>query len=529
MAEEGGESKDASELPLNDSVYISEEDDTFEKMKRGLKKFGKDLKKGAEDIAENSKKFATKSKEKYDTAREERKKAKALKDPLNFPWSSLSVVELKDNLKSLGLKVSGKKDDLIERILAHYRAEIPEMEDGAPHLIEDLEPIDENPPAPDIDELINEVVKNDDVKDSLEDEEIPIADVETGFEQVLDGPTIVVDETNQEIGFIRANPRKIKTKPSWIHRRANSVIDLMLSSLVIVTVLSILDHSFEAGIFGGSSAIINEILADRFIRTYGGVNLAESAFMSITICSIFFVASTMYFTGTNTGFAAMLMSLTTIASFWFRIARGLEVEAFQDSIILGELTIDILLSIPFIFTCFIPLITRTGFTQTTYQFQEVFSGPINPISESDTGKSFSYDDNSELDEGAEMSEFQVTRPNKPRRRGPMSFYEGLFLLISIILWPVSISILILLSLPDFTTRYGPLSLETTQGMVIISVFFLLSILSSYVVFRYDRDAREGAVYAKEKVAYHEQMDQFLGIKKAYYEMQASKLTTPPEE
>ncbi len=62
------ESDDSNDLPLDDSVYISKEEDTMEKMKRGLKKFGKDMKKGAGDIADSSKKFATKSKEKYEAA-----------------------------------------------------------------------------------------------------------------------------------------------------------------------------------------------------------------------------------------------------------------------------------------------------------------------------------------------------------------------------------------------------------------------------------------------------------------------------
>ena len=53
---------DNSDLPLDDGIYITDEDDTFEKIKRGLKKFGKDLRKGAGDIADSSKKLATQSK-----------------------------------------------------------------------------------------------------------------------------------------------------------------------------------------------------------------------------------------------------------------------------------------------------------------------------------------------------------------------------------------------------------------------------------------------------------------------------------
>ena len=43
------------------------------------------------------------------------------------------------------------------------------------------------------------------------------------------------------------------------------------------------------------------------------------------------------------------------------------------------------------------------------------------------------------------------------------------------------------------------------------------------VVRFDREARDGAEYAKEKLAYHRDMDQFLDLKKAYYEMKAEEL------
>ncbi|PXY76807.1 MAG: hypothetical protein CXX81_13655, partial [Methanobacteriota archaeon] len=198
MVGDESESDDSIDLPLDDSVYISEQEDGMEKMKRGLKKFGKDLKKGAEDIADSSKKFATKSKDKYKAAREERKKAKAMKDPLKFPWSNLSVVELKENLKGLGLKVSGKKDDLIERIMEHYRTQIPEMEDGTPHLIEDLEPIEENPPAPDIDELTKE-------------EEEVIEDLNPTFEEV-DPETSAIQFEGSEQMYVYDPPKKNQNK-----------------------------------------------------------------------------------------------------------------------------------------------------------------------------------------------------------------------------------------------------------------------------------------------------------------------------
>ena len=47
--------------------------------------------------------------------------------------------------------------------------------------------------------------------------------------------------------------------------------------------------------------------------------------------------------------------------------------------------------------------------------------------------------------------------------------------------------------------------------------------------RSDKEARGGALYAKEKEAYHEFMDQFLALKKAYYERQAKRLDVEDSE
>nr|MCS5527394.1 SAP domain-containing protein [Candidatus Poseidoniales archaeon] len=230
MVGDEGEPNGSNDLPLDDSVYIPEEEDTMEKMKRGLKKFGKDMKKGAGDIADSSKKFATKSKEKYEAAREERKKAKAMKDPLKFPWSTLSVVELKENLKGLGLKVSGKKDDLIERIIEHYKTEIPEMEDGTPHLIEDLEPFDDTPEAPDIDELIKE-------------EEEVIEDLNPTFEEVGPETPVVQFEGSEQLYVpdpIIKNQKRAKTvqNNNWRARKIISSINLIFGGLILLIMLS---------------------------------------------------------------------------------------------------------------------------------------------------------------------------------------------------------------------------------------------------------------------------------------------------
>jgi len=64
----------------------------------------------------------------------------------------------------------------------------------------------------------------------------------------------------------------------------------------------------------------------------------------------------------------------------------------------------------------------------------------------------------------------------------------------------------------------------------LAILFAISVASTYIVYRYDRDARDGPLYAREKAAYQEMMDEYLDAKRAeirtkrrYYEIQESKL------
>ncbi|MDP7043673.1 MAG: SAP domain-containing protein, partial [Candidatus Thalassarchaeaceae archaeon] len=279
---------DNSDLPLDDGVYIADEDDTFEKMKRGLKKFGKDLKKGAEDIADSSKKLATKSKEKMDAALEERRQKKAMKDPLTFPWSSLTVPDLKERLRDLGLAVSGKKDDLIERILEHYRTEIPTDEDGTPQLIEELEPIEETPPAPDLDEL----VKNDEVEEVVEEiisEPTPVVE-----EVAAETPVYQFEESEQM--YVYDPPTNIKIKKNHSPKAINYVSFLFGLSMFFIT-LCILNKGFD---FGLDLGIIYDSIANRFIKSYGGMSEVQVTSLAGALSLILFFSSLMYISGRQT-------------------------------------------------------------------------------------------------------------------------------------------------------------------------------------------------------------------------------------
>ena len=485
------ESDDSNDLPLDDSVYISKEEDTMEKMKLGLKKFGKGLKKGAEDIADGSKKFATKSKEKMDAAREERKKAKAMKDPLKFPWSNLSVVELKENLKGLGLKVSGKKDDLIERIMEHYKTEIPEMEDGTPHLIEDLELIEENPPAPDIDELIKE-------------EEEVIEELTPTFE-VVSPETPAIQFVGSEQLYVPDPPKNIKIKKDDSYKVINYVNFLFGLSMFFIT-LCILNKGFD---FGINLGVIYDFIANRFVRSYGGMSDVQVTYLAGALSLMLFVSSMMYFIGRQKA-AALLVVATVVVSISTRGIMAYAIAFDNDS--LFYVIMDVVLSIPFCFSVWFPYFVRFSLEyDNTYQTSFLMdSGP-----ESITGVPL-------VDiTGDELSNILSTVPPKPippkrRQKGSWSIYEILFLALALLIWPFAIGLHVIMALEIRIESVNYVGDIGAHGPTLLVPLYLLCAWLTYTVVKLDRDARSGPIYAKEKLVYHETMDQYLEMYKAAY-------------
>ncbi len=61
-----------------------------------------------------------------------------------------------------------------------------------------------------------------------------------------------------------------------------------------------------------------------------------------------------------------------------------------------------------------------------------------------------------------------------------------------------------------------------HGLTLLLPLYLLCAGLTSTVVKFDRDARSGQIYAKEKLAYHELMDQWLEINKAVYDNLAEK-------
>jgi hypothetical protein len=404
--------------------------------------------------------------------------------------------------------VSGKKDDLVDRIMQHYRTEIPTTEDGTTELLDDFEQVPEVPPAPDLVEMSQ---ADDEVEQSPE----VVQESQPDFREILPETPIFVSEQDGQL-YAYDPPRVVDKKTGRRTNRLRRSLNNLFAVMLFIFTLSVIDVGFDMGIFD-KFGILNEILANRVIPPYGGMSDTMTVALSASVAIIFFAATLMLLSGRRPATAGMLVMTAVTLSFAIRGGAAIVAGSFDDLTVVGHLIIDLMLAIPFTVTFWIPamlqLLLPSDETEPTSGF---FAEPESITDTSDDGNL-----------GEDMGDFSVARPKPPKRRQPGSYslYEIIFLILSAVLWPISLGMLILLSLPNFETRYGGISAYSTAGTTLLGIFFFLAITCSYFVFKYDREARDGAEYAKEKLAYHRDMDQFLDLKKAYYEKKAEELGT----
>ena len=478
----GDASKKAAKKTSEVSANIAED------IKVGAKKVSEDVKTGAMKVSET----VEQKKEEFLEKREESKKAKAEADdvreeelrsvlkstdlipisPLNEEINddksvgeiqNLTVNQLKSKLSDLGLRVSGKKSELVDRL---------------------------NESLNSTKERISEIRSTSNEKE----QEIVIEELES------------TDTLNLELNdreMIIPN-RKLRYAINWLNRAFfGYYMVLTLSVMGFFTSFSILEEF--------------SVLGDRFIQDYGGMEEIWASTLQYGTASCLFIAGLLYLFG-RVKTASIFSILIALNSIIFRFIFASEADVMSQFAIFEALIDFVSLSL-FCVTSAVPWFFISDFEN---------------IREQDNSKQIDYEESEELIQSThdemltDMDQFAVTRPTPPRRRRPMElFYEGIFLLISMMLWPITISTHFLLAL-EIPTRYGTWDMETNAATLLVPLY-LLSFLATWVVIRSDREARGGALYAKEKEAYHEFMNQFLALKKAYYERQAKRLDVEDSE
>jgi hypothetical protein len=238
-----------------------------------------------------------------------------------------------------------------------------------------------------------------------------------------------------------------------------------------------------------------------------------------------FVSSMMYFIGRQKA-AALLVVATVVVSISTRVVVAFFITASDNYGGLFYLMVDSILAIPFCFSVWIPALLKSSLSDNSYHHSGTFTSPMEPISDGLSMESFTINDLSDMFEGDKLSQSQIKPPTRPSRRGRVTvFYEGIFLMIALIFWPTSIITLVAFGSPDFMaqTPFSDFGSGNASGKMVLAILYSISCLSTFGVYRYDRDARDGPLYAKSIAAYHENMDHYIGMEKAYYELQARKI------
>ena len=462
-----------------------------EDIKLGARKVSDDVKVGAQKVSET----VGQKREEFLEKREETKKAKAEADDAReeelrsvlestdlIPISrfdeveseiesqeeieKLTVNQLKSRLSDLGLKVSGKKSELVGRLKESF--------DSTKEKITEIRSF------------------------SNMDEE------ENVIEEIVTDESIIVNPNRLEKNVIN---RKMRYAINWLNRA--------FFGYYLVLSLSVMGFFSSVGILEEF-----DILGNRFIQDYGGMEAIWVQNLQFIAAACLLLAGLFYLFGRVKN-AAMLSVLIAIFSYLYRFYFAFESDAMNEFAIVETLIDFVALSV-FCVTSAVPWFFVSDLENVRSQDYSIDS----ELKDDEIGQELI---SATPDEGMrDMDQFAVTRPTPPRRRRPMElFYEGTFLLIGMILWPITISTHFLLAL-EIPTRFGTWSMEG-NALTLLVPLYLLSFLATWVVIRSDREARGGALYAKEKEAYHEFMNQFLALKKAYYERQAKRLDVDDSE
>ena len=123
---------------------------------------------------------------------------------------------------------------------------------------------------------------------------------------------------------------------------------------------------------------------------------------------------------------------------------------------------------------------------------------------------------------------EIMKPRRPNRRArPLFFYEGVFLLLSMILWPLALFSLAALASADLRLEWGlPADFDSgaLSGQIFQGILFGLAIVSTTAVYKFDREARDAPMYAKEMEAYVKHMEHWININNDFYEREHARLT-----
>jgi len=117
--------------------------------------------------------------------------------------------------------------------------------------------------------------------------------------------------------------------------------------------------------------------------------------------------------------------------------------------------------------------------------------------------------------GINMDQAPVSKPRRPSRRSEYELYEWVLLLANLILWPAVFMISIILG--SGVEVYGN-SYNMDENYLMLLGPLFLTLFFFGILFKMDKNARDGSLYAAEKQSYLEEMEKYLKARTAYLEL-----------
>jgi hypothetical protein len=284
--------------------------------------------------------------------------------------------------------------------------------------------------------------------------------------------------------------------PMYLRRATRIFYSLLISFYA----LAMLNSAYEMGLF---DFFYSDFVVERLLGDYTGTQIGLK-FRALILTTLFLCTSLLMLIGYRPFVTMLILSTSLGLSILLRLD-------FSDPLGDGSahLVKDIAWILLFLVFCCITFFTKEP------DMVHPLLGPQELISASSDGNT-----------GETLELMKPKRPN--RRARPLFFYEGVFLLLSMILWPTSLFSLAALASAELRESVGlpgDFDSGSMSGQMFMGILFGLSIISTYIVYKFDREARDAPMYAKEMEAYVKHMDHWININNDFYEREHARLTS----
>ena len=441
--------------------------------------------------------------------------------PQPIELEELTVAMLREMLKIQGMKVSGTKSELIERlkssqIIPSSEIEVKpkQSENDLPELSQATSPTSQN-----------EVHSESHSEESAESEPSPQKPLETSTPQPEEKKRIAKDKkkVSKRIRELESTlGPQLKSGLSTAYKKGLIPVSIsllfILSGLITIGYAALLFAVVKPELFSGLG--IDWLVNLKFLLpgTLAGSNTAPldqntTTSLGLGICVCLLLSGVLIFLQSEKG----VMLCCAILVGGNVILRFIPI-MFSSEYILSEsamvLFIDLFKGIIFCYIVYIPFFMfPEGAFNTSRKIGpfEIFSGD-EPIT-GDISNNTPVVDESEEGEYSMDIRTAIDEPKLPRPRAKLEFYEIIFLAISFCGWITSIFVTINLG-SVIITRWYEFPVITTLAA---AVFWIPTLLLTWIVYRLDKSARDDGMYSKQKESYMERMDQYTAAHGKYSE------------